>query len=201
MAVIGQSTGWWKASDGKWYPPEQRPAGTAVGPGFRAVSLLNRAPIEAATFVAPPRRELPKRSMLLAGYVSRSFAAVFDAGVAVVFLWACSQIGWIASIAGAGVGVGVGAGLAVLFVLWYHVWKIAVTGQTWAMHFAHLNVAERTSGQHPIGLGRACKRALVASLLALTGVGLVLDLLWPLWDPYKQTLHDKAAGTVVLHRR
>jgi len=27
---------------------------------------------------------------------------------------------------------------------------------------------------------------------------LFLDLLWPLWDRRNQTLHDKAAGTVVL---
>ena len=27
---------------------------------------------------------------------------------------------------------------------------------------------------------------------------LLLDALWPLWDRQNQTLHDKAAGTVVL---
>jgi uncharacterized RDD family membrane protein YckC len=25
-------------------------------------------------------------------------------------------------------------------------------------------------------------------------------VLWPLWDPRNQTIHDKAAGTVVLRR-
>jgi uncharacterized RDD family membrane protein YckC len=38
--------------------------------------------------------------------------------------------------------------------------------------------------------------------LALGGVLLVLDLLWPLWDrPWQQALHDKTARTVVVPTR
>ena len=29
---------------------------------------------------------------------------------------------------------------------------------------------------------------------------ILVDLLWPLWDARRQTLHDKIAGTVVLRR-
>jgi uncharacterized RDD family membrane protein YckC len=34
------------------------------------------------------------------------------------------------------------------------------------------------------------------------GAGLItlLDDLWMLWDRQKQTLHDKVAGTIVIHR-
>ena len=32
----------------------------------------------------------------------------------------------------------------------------------------------------------------------ITIIGGILDILWPLWDKQNQTLHDKAAGTVVL---
>jgi uncharacterized RDD family membrane protein YckC len=32
-------------------------------------------------------------------------------------------------------------------------------------------------------------------------VGPLLDLLWPLWDEKKQTLHDKAVGSYVLKLR
>jgi uncharacterized RDD family membrane protein YckC len=41
-------------------------------------------------------------------------------------------------------------------------------------------------------------------LLATVGLGFVpivggfLDLLWPLWDPHRQTLHDKAVDTFVI---
>ena len=32
-------------------------------------------------------------------------------------------------------------------------------------------------------------------------VGPLLDLLWPLWDDKRQTLHDKAVGSYVLKLR
>jgi len=35
-------------------------------------------------------------------------------------------------------------------------------------------------------------------LKPLGSVALLLNVLWPLWDPQKQTLHDKAAGTIVV---
>jgi uncharacterized RDD family membrane protein YckC len=35
-------------------------------------------------------------------------------------------------------------------------------------------------------------------LRPLGSVALILNVLWPLWDPQKQTLHDKAAGTIVV---
>jgi uncharacterized RDD family membrane protein YckC len=43
-------------------------------------------------------------------------------------------------------------------------------------------------------------------LLAQAGMGFVpflpiLDLLWPLWDERRQTLHDKAVGCYVINRQ
>jgi uncharacterized RDD family membrane protein YckC len=43
-------------------------------------------------------------------------------------------------------------------------------------------------------------------LLAHVGISLVpfgglIDLLWPLWDPQRQTLHDKAVGCFVINYR
>lgn len=32
MSDISQGPGWWQASDGKWYPPEQAPGGAPAGP-------------------------------------------------------------------------------------------------------------------------------------------------------------------------
>ncbi len=50
----------------------------------------------------------------------------------------------------------------------------------------------------PCTYDRAVPRTLVEVVLAITVIGGILDILWPLWDSQNQTLHDKAAGTVVL---
>ncbi len=50
----------------------------------------------------------------------------------------------------------------------------------------------------PIGYDKAFPRAAVQLVLNYTGIGGLVDVLWPLWDKQNQTLHDKAAGTVVL---
>jgi uncharacterized RDD family membrane protein YckC len=50
----------------------------------------------------------------------------------------------------------------------------------------------------PCSYDRAVPRTLVELVLAITVIGGLIDILWPLWDQQNQTLHDKAAGTVVL---
>jgi uncharacterized RDD family membrane protein YckC len=50
----------------------------------------------------------------------------------------------------------------------------------------------------PCSYNRATPRAIVQFVLSVTIIGGILDIFWPLWDRQNQTLHDKAAGTVVL---
>ena len=59
-----------------------------------------------------------------------------------------------------------------------------------------------------LGYGRALARAvfegvlrLINLLFFLLGLVWVLDMLFPLWDKKRQTLHDKVAGSVVLRVR
>jgi len=58
------------------------------------------------------------------------------------------------------------------------------------------------NGGGPIGVGRGAGRALVASLpgqIPFVGVlWVLLDGLWPLWDPRRQALHDKVVNSVVV---
>jgi uncharacterized RDD family membrane protein YckC len=63
-----------------------------------------------------------------------------------------------------------------------------------------MKIAVRTDeGRGPLGYGKAALRTIVEIVLVWLCVipGLV-DVLFPLWDPKKQTLHDKAANTVVV---
>jgi uncharacterized RDD family membrane protein YckC len=51
----------------------------------------------------------------------------------------------------------------------------------------------------PLGYGKAAVRWAVASVLwLLFYIPGIIDVLMPLWDAKKQTIHDKAAGTVVV---
>lgn len=61
-----------------------------------------------------------------------------------------------------------------------------------------IRVADAAGGG-PIGPARACARSAVVMLLLYPCfLGAVLDHLWPLWDERRQTLHDKAARSVVV---
>jgi uncharacterized RDD family membrane protein YckC len=51
----------------------------------------------------------------------------------------------------------------------------------------------------PIGFGRAVGRAAFEYLMAiLLFIPWIVDMLFPLWDPRNQTLHDKVTDTVVV---
>jgi uncharacterized RDD family membrane protein YckC len=57
-------------------------------------------------------------------------------------------------------------------------------------------IVDMHTGQ-PIGMPRAFLRIFVANI-SLVALG--LGFLWMLWDPKKQTWHDKAARTLVVKR-
>ena len=68
--------------------------------------------------------------------------------------------------------------------------------------------AVRDETQGELGYGRALGRAvfegvlrLINLLFFLLGLVWILDMLFPLWDKKRQTLHDKVAGSVVLRTR
>jgi uncharacterized RDD family membrane protein YckC len=68
------------------------------------------------------------------------------------------------------------------------------TGQTLGKQALGIRVIDFKVGG-PIGYGRGLLRT-IARLLS--GLVLFLGYLWMLWDPEKQTWHDKIAGTVVV---
>jgi uncharacterized RDD family membrane protein YckC len=72
-------------------------------------------------------------------------------------------------------------------------------GQTVGKMAMKIRVRDDATGG-PIGYGKAFLRWLVGWALGIftCGIGLLIDLLFPLWDPKRQTLHDKAANSVVI---
>jgi uncharacterized RDD family membrane protein YckC len=71
-------------------------------------------------------------------------------------------------------------------------------GQTLGMMALRLRAVDAATGG-PVTYARALGRALVEyALLVVLVIPWVIDMLFPLWDPRRQTLHDKALSTVVI---
>ncbi|PRY58005.1 putative RDD family membrane protein YckC [Knoellia remsis] len=87
------------------------------------------------------------------------------------------------------------------FSLWNLVFRQGRTGQSIGKKALGIAVVGERTGQ-PLGPGTAFVRWFVMWLIgALScGLGTVVNFLFPLWDPKKQTLHDKAASSIVVRR-
>jgi uncharacterized RDD family membrane protein YckC len=113
------------------------------------------------------------------------------------------------------------SGLSVLISFAYNtaflssMWQATPGMRAVTVHIARADLGPGTSGaagsphHQPQGtgqvrLGRSAARSAIYEGIALLGrlpfgsLALLVDFLWPLWDPRRQTLHDKLAGTVVL---
>jgi uncharacterized RDD family membrane protein YckC len=87
-----------------------------------------------------------------------------------------------------------GAGIALTFVFsfGYYTYFHGRTGQTPGDAALGIRVVDIDNG-HVIGYGRAFGRTLVS---IVSGVAIGIGYLWMLWDPRKQTWHDKAVSSV-----
>jgi uncharacterized RDD family membrane protein YckC len=86
--------------------------------------------------------------------------------------------------------------LGLLVTIGYYTYFHGSTGQTPGDAALSIRVVDlRDDTGKPIGYGRAFVRWLVS---IVSGVVFLIGYLWMLWDPEKQTWHDKAAGSVVV---
>jgi uncharacterized RDD family membrane protein YckC len=71
-------------------------------------------------------------------------------------------------------------------------------GQTLGMMIVRVRVVDANSGG-PIGMGRALGRGAFEYLMVvIIFIPWVVDMLFPLWDQRRQTLHDKVTNSVVV---
>jgi uncharacterized RDD family membrane protein YckC len=138
-----------------------------------------------------------------ASWAQRVAAYVID--LAIVFL-----LGVILAFAGFAVGHAVGgrngavAGLILLLLVWIALAYVGYwaygegrpSGQTVGKRALGIRVRAAEGGA--AGFRKALGRNVAKLLLGVIPVLGFVDLLWPLWDPRKQCLHDKVASTVVL---
>lgn len=127
----------------------------------------------------------------LAGWGVRAVGAVADAVV----------VGLATYLVNLAVGIRARSGYLYLDLCVGFLYSFALVGfwgHTLGMAWLRLYAVEAVEGRTPIGPFRAAVRSLTAGLLTIIPLAAFLDILWPLWDSRNQTIHDKAAGTVVL---
>jgi uncharacterized RDD family membrane protein YckC len=89
---------------------------------------------------------------------------------------------------------------AVLYVIYSTIFCGGRRGQTVGMMAVGVR-AVRADTLDVLGYGKAFGRAVLEQIFRPTVILWLLDGLFPLWDSRRQTLHDKAAGTVVIRAR
>jgi uncharacterized RDD family membrane protein YckC len=80
-------------------------------------------------------------------------------------------------------------------VAYYGLLEGGATGQTIGKKICAIRVVDAESGQPGIGVGRGIGRYFARWLSAIP---LLLGYFWMLWDPKKQTWHDKLVSSIVV---
>jgi uncharacterized RDD family membrane protein YckC len=83
--------------------------------------------------------------------------------------------------------------------IWQSGWRQGARGQSWGKSVTGLRTVSAES-MRPIGGPMGLLRWFVDSVLGAIGILQLLNYLWPLWDPRRQTWADKVVGSVVLAR-
>lgn len=73
--------------------------------------------------------------------------------------------------------------------------KVGTSGQSWGGKVVGNKIVDVNTGQ-PIGVGKALGRTLFRSFISSNVC--LLGYLWALWDPKKQTWHDKVVNSIVV---
>jgi uncharacterized RDD family membrane protein YckC len=141
-----------------------------------------------------------------AGWISRVLATLIDG-----FLVLCLEVlvGGVVYAATPGspddtrlfTAIGAAAIVAFPVSVWFQ-WRNGSTGQTPGKALMGIRVVHHETGE-PIGGLMGLVRWIVGSAISAftCGLGGLLDVLWPLFDDKKRTLHDMVVGAVVISRQ
>lgn len=176
-----------------------RPAASPLGPP----TTPSRSPAVGTGWAVPPTMARQARTVTrfeCAGLVTRVLAKLIDVFFAVLIVWLTGFVPLLLLRA-----VPDGPLLAELvpslLVLGYLVHRLGASGQTWGMRMFSIKCVRAAQVRDPIGTGLAVLRWIVAGCIYLVPIGIVVDSLWMLWDPKRQTIHDKVCRTVVVRIR
>jgi len=175
------------------------PDGTAYCPACGTAQLAAAAPSYPAVFAAG-----------YATWGNRALGYIVDfllvgVGMAILYFFAAASLSGVARLAG---GHGAAAGMCCMFILLFpvatllvglynSVYLIAERGYSIGQGVVHVKVVDAAGNL--LTQGTAFVRLIVRAAMGFIPFLPALDLLWPLWDPRGQTLHDKAVNCYVVN--
>jgi uncharacterized RDD family membrane protein YckC len=138
-----------------------------------------------------------------AGFWIRFLASFVDGlivGLPLAILFAATNGGLFVTAGTIGPGEQLAQYLArlAITVAYYALQEGGPSGQTLGKRLCNIRVVDAETGQPGVGPGRAAGRNLM-SIVSSWALG--IGYLWMLWDPKKQTWHDKVARTIVVKAR
>jgi len=136
------------------------------------------------------------------GYIIDS--VLVGAGMGVLYLGVAAIMTMLSGLGAHGLAGGMCCIMIALFPvatllvgIFNRVYLVSSRGASIGQGVMHLRVVDATGNL--LSMGTAFIRLLAQVALSFVPVaGPLLDLLWPLWDERRQTLHDKAVGSYVL---
>lgn len=200
MSEVSQGPGWWQASDGRWYPPEQHPAAPPPAappptapppPGAYASDQTQAGAYPGGTYPGPGG---PTPGPL-ADWGTRVVSTLIDGAVVAALVIAGFILALILGALSTALGVLVGllVYLAAIGASFYFTYMTGATGQSPGKKVMGIKVVNEQTGQ-PIGGGLGIVRGLAHIVDGFFFIG----YLFPLWDPKRQTFADKIMTTIVL---
>jgi uncharacterized RDD family membrane protein YckC len=139
-----------------------------------------------------PMAATPARHGQLAEWGPRAGAYLLDSALIVVPMFILLLLGTVSVVFAV-----LGYLLSFAGGIWF-AYQVGATGQSPGMRTVGLRCISTTTGG-VVGGGKGILRMLCHALFGLLcGIGLVVDLLFPLWDSNKQTIADKMVSTVVV---
>ena len=151
-----------------------------------------------------PPLAVPKQIVgQLAGYGARFFASLIDGillGIAQFIVGLAFTLGPMALLRGQNLGLLMFLPLVqfllqIMMTVYYYGIYQHNAGQTVGKKAMGIKVVDMVTGQTP-SVGKFLLRDMIGKILS--SLILMIGYLMPLWDPKKQALHDKIAGTVVI---
>jgi len=189
---------------------------TPTGPAPAAAPPVFSNPVPADPVVPPPGFAPPPRIWNYAQWTTRVLGYLIDflivgAGVVVLGVAAALLLGTAGGLGtaltfGGMQGLG-GAGCCMLFSIfplatlgvgiYNKVYLVAQRGSSIGQGVVKIKVVDAQGNL--LSTGNAALRLLTHVGLSFIPFGSIVDLLWPLWDERRQTLHDKAVGCYVIN--